>query len=85
MKTTLNIHDALLYQAKALAVEQRTTLTRLIEEGLRMRLASRPAKSETPRPPIKLRLPSSIGGMMPGIDPCSNQSMYDAADREMRS
>ena len=38
MKTTLNIHDTLLVEAKALAARQRSTLTRLIEEGLRMRL-----------------------------------------------
>lgn len=38
MKTTLNIHDSLLSEAKALAVRQKSTLTRLIEEGLRLRL-----------------------------------------------
>ncbi len=38
MKTTLNIHDNLLVEAKALAARQKSTLTRLIEEGLRMRL-----------------------------------------------
>jgi hypothetical protein len=34
MKTTLNINDQLLADAKALAAQQRTSLTRLIEEGL---------------------------------------------------
>ena len=44
MKTTLNIQDNLLANAKAAAAMQRTTLTRLIEEGLTMRLAT-PAKT----------------------------------------
>ena len=38
MKTTLDINDLLLAEAKALAAQQRTSLTRLIEEGLRLRL-----------------------------------------------
>ncbi len=34
MKATLDIDDQLLSEAKALAAHQRTSLTRLIEEGL---------------------------------------------------
>ncbi len=34
MKTTLDINDQLLANAKVLAARQRTSLTRLIEEGL---------------------------------------------------
>ena len=41
MKTTLDINDALLAKAKALAARQRTSLTRLIEEGLQLRLRAR--------------------------------------------
>ena len=37
----------LLADAKALAARQRTTLTRLIEEGLQLRLRARPASSIT--------------------------------------
>ena len=81
MKTTLNIHDALLIEAKALAARQRSTLTRLIEEGLRMRL-----KCEQ-QPATKTRQPMPVfpvlkgeGGLMPGIDGTSNRSMFDAAD-----
>jgi len=33
MKTTLDLNDQLLADAKALAAQQRTSLTRLIEEG----------------------------------------------------
>jgi hypothetical protein len=38
IKITLNVDDELLAGAKSLAVRQHLTLTRLIEEGLRMRL-----------------------------------------------
>lgn len=40
MKTTLDINDTLLANAKSLAAKQRTSLTRLIEEGLQLRLRS---------------------------------------------
>ena len=41
MKTTLNLNDQLLADAKALAAQQRTSLTRLIEEGLQLRLRAK--------------------------------------------
>ena len=81
MKTTLNIHDTLLQEAKTFAAQQRTTLTRLIEEGLRMRLQPKQADKRS-NTAIKLpTLPSKKGrGLQPGIDPLSNKSLYDAAD-----
>ena len=50
MKTTLDLDDDLLARAKALAARERTSLTSLIEEGLRLRFdrvgaAGRPAAS----------------------------------------
>jgi hypothetical protein len=38
MKTTLDLNDELLAGAKALAARRRTTLTRVVEEGLQLRL-----------------------------------------------
>lgn len=82
MKTTLNIKDTLLHEAKAFAAQQRTTLTRLIEEGLRLRLQPKPVNPRTVATAIKLpTLPSKKGrGLQPGIKPLSNKSLYDAAD-----
>lgn len=81
MKTTLNIHDTLLMEAKALAVRQRSTLTRLIEEGLRMRL-----KSEQ-QPATKTRQPMPVfpvlkgeGGLAPGLSGLSTREMLDLLD-----
>lgn len=80
MKTTLDLHDALVAEAKALAAKQRSTLTRLVEEGLRLRLqaAARPVTPKT------VRLPVFKGGrgLKPGIDPTSNKSMFAAAGDE---
>ena len=38
MRTTLNLNNDLLAQAKALAAREQFSLTRLIEEGLALRL-----------------------------------------------
>lgn len=78
MKTTLNINDELLLTAKALAVQQRTTLTRLIEEGLKLRLRT-PSRSANP---TKFRLPvlKGSGGLVKGVDPLSNKAMLAALE-----
>jgi len=78
MKTTLNINDALLADAKALAAQQRTSLTRLIEEGLQLRLRS----TQTVAKSSKRKIPvfKGRGGVVAGLNPCSNKAMLDAAD-----
>ena len=75
MKTTLDINDQLLAHAKALAAQQRTSLTRLIEEGLQMRLRAHAAPRRG-----KLRLPffKGPGGLAVGVDPLSNKAMLAA-------
>lgn len=80
MKTTLDLSDELVAQAKALAAKRRTTLTRLVEEGLQLRLA---AQQSTPKGAGR-RLPvfRGRGGLLPGVDPCSNQSMLEAAETD---
>jgi hypothetical protein len=78
MKTTLDIDDHLLAEAKALAAHQRTSLTRLIEEGLHLRLRGSPA---TPRrSKAQLPLLKGRGGLVAGIDPLSNKAMLDALE-----
>jgi len=78
MKTTLNLNDDLIAQAKALAAKERITLTKMIEEGLALRL-----RRKRPRSVGTLKdLPVSrrSGGLIHGIDGTSNRSMFDAAD-----
>ena len=76
MKTTLNINDKLLADAKVIAAKQRTSLTRLIEEGLKLRLRAHAA----PTPRGKLRLPvfKGRGGLVAGVNPLSSKAMLAA-------
>ena len=78
MKTTLDINDGLLADAKVLAVQQRTSLTRLIEEGLQLRLrsAASPAKSRVRRIPVL----KGRGGLVAGVNPLSNKALLGALE-----
>ncbi|WP_197716942.1 hypothetical protein [Mesorhizobium sp. DCY119] len=78
MKTTLDLNDALLSEAKALAAQQRITLTRLIEEGLQLRLR----KQKMPSKAVKLPVYKGKGGLAPGLNGLSNKAMLDAADHD---
>jgi hypothetical protein len=80
MKTTLDINDSLLANAKALAAQQRTSLTRLIEEGLQLRLRSSQRSTKSGKRNIPVF--KGRGGMVQGVNPCSNKAMLDAADND---
>ena len=77
MKTTLDINDSLLANAKALAARQRTSLTRLIEEGLQLRLRS--SRIATRASKRKIPVFKGRGGLVAGVNPISNKAMLDAA------
>lgn len=78
MRTTLNLDDDLARRAKEVAARERTTLTRLIEEGLRLRL--RPAPPEAATDDVSLPVYDGDGGLAEGVDPLSNEALRDAAD-----
>ena len=80
MKTTLDLDDALLRSAQAFAAQNGSTVTRLIEEGLRIRLRAQARAATTPRRAPVIKVYRGKGGLLPGIDPTSNRSMLDAAD-----
>lgn len=56
MKTTIDIADPLLSQAKRIARERSTTLREIVEEGLRRVIEEKPRKK-----PFRLR-DASVGG-----------------------
>jgi hypothetical protein len=63
MKTTLEISDPLLREARKLAARERTTLRALVEQGLRRVLAEKKRK-----PPFRLRKASFNGrGLRPEL------------------
>ena len=77
MKTTLDLRDDLLARAKELAAKERTSLTKIIEESLAMRLRRR----RNARGSLKeLPLSTRIGGLRKGVDGRSNRSLFDSAD-----
>lgn len=78
MKTALNFHDSLLAEAKAFAASQRVSLTRLVEEGLRMRLRA----GDTPAARKRRPMPVFDGksGLAPGLTGLSTRELLDAAD-----
>ena len=80
MKTTLDIDDRLLAEAKALAAREQTSLTRLIEEGLSLRM--RPLVSRAKKVKIDLPVSRAGGGLYAHIDYNSNRSMFDAIEED---
>ncbi|MEM1126697.1 MAG: DUF2191 domain-containing protein [Bacteroidota bacterium] len=76
MPTTLTLDDDLAARAEEAAAREGTTVARLLEEGLRLRLRSALSPDELPPLPIF----DGGTGMAPGIDPLSNRAMRDALD-----
>jgi len=76
MKTTLELPDDLLIEAKKKAAEERRPLWALVEEGLRMVLQKAPRKQRK-----KVTLVTVKGGLPPDLDLSSRQSMYEWFDK----
>jgi hypothetical protein len=81
VKTTLDIDDELLVRAKALAARERSSVTALIEEGLRLRLRRRVSAMRRGKAPA-LAIYRGKGGLARGINSLSNRSLFDAADSD---
>ena len=73
MKTTVDIADPILHEARKVAARERTTLRSLIEEGLRRVLAEKRRKS-----PFRLRLVTAGGrGLRPELKNASWDEIRD--------
>ncbi|MDQ3772969.1 MAG: DUF2191 domain-containing protein [Pseudomonadota bacterium] len=79
MRTTFDINDALLAKAKAAAAQEQTSLTRLIEEGLVLRLRPQTGRSHSGRPQLPIHAGSA--GLTAAVsDPLTNRALLDADD-----
>lgn len=79
MRTTIQLDDTLLREARREAARSGMTLSGIIEEALRERLA-RPATSAEPREQVRLRTTGG-GGLRPGIDLDNSAALLDVLDR----
>ncbi len=78
MRTTIRLDDPLLREAKREASRSGMTLTAMIEEALRERLA-RTANAAEPR--SRVRLPTFHGqGLAPGVDLDDSAALLDLMD-----
>jgi hypothetical protein len=75
MKTTIDLPDELLIEAKQRAAELRRPLRQLIEDGLRAQLAGR--KPVRPKKPRKIRWITVPGGLPAGLDVSNREDMHD--------
>lgn len=78
MRTTVNIDEDLLAQAKLLALQSGQTLTAVIDDALRQRLARRAAGGQ---PLGESHLPVFAGtGLRPGVDLDNSAGLRDVMD-----
>jgi hypothetical protein len=79
MKTTLDLPDELLIQAKKTAAEQRRPLRELVEEGLRMVLREPQSRGSRTK---KVRLITVKGGLPPDLELTSREKMYEWIEKK---
>lgn len=73
MRTTLNLDDDLMRALKHEAAESGRTMTEIIEEALRDRLARERAQAES----FELRWVAVKGKALPGVDITDRDSLYE--------
>jgi hypothetical protein len=78
MRTTVSISDPLLRDAKILAAKNGSSLSAVVEEGLRTLIQKSNSQiRDDRRPPLVI---STGGGLMPGIDLSNNAQLADLMD-----
>ncbi|HSK50918.1 MAG TPA: CopG family transcriptional regulator [Solirubrobacterales bacterium] len=81
MRTTVRLEDALMREAKVRAAEEGITLTQLIAEALRDRLAGMRGEAGT-RAAVELASYGK-GGLRPGVDLSDNRAVRDLMDEDL--
>lgn len=74
MRTTVRLDPHLMAEARKFARDTGRTLTRLIEEALREKIAQR----AQPQSRVRIRLPTDgSGGLLPGVDLDDSAALLD--------
>jgi len=78
MKIRVRLDDVLLDRARREAVQRGTTLTALLEQGLRLALSQpmRPSKNDH----VSLPECRAAGGVLPGVDLDRSARLFDRMD-----
>ncbi|MCL4523117.1 MAG: DUF2191 domain-containing protein [Acidobacteria bacterium] len=81
MRTTINLPDSLLTQAKRAALDRGTTLTEFIADALRLALARKKARAKSEVPPLPVFTPApGKEGFQPGVDLDNSAALQDLMD-----
>jgi hypothetical protein len=78
MRTTVRLDEGLLNQARREAERRGTTLTALIEQGLRLAIVPLPPVAPGTR--VQLPVSRSTGGLIAGIDLDDSSAVLDRMD-----
>ena len=78
MRTTLNLDDQLITQAKILAARNGVTLTQVIEDALRVALFRSPEAA--PEDPFRIDAARGPRKLRPGVDLYDNAALRDLVD-----
>ncbi|MCF8052670.1 MAG: type II toxin-antitoxin system VapB family antitoxin [Desulfobacterales bacterium] len=73
MRTTIDIDDTLLAEAKKRAIEQNTSLRKVVETALRESLS----RQNRPPKPFHLKWRTVRGHLVPGVDIADRDSVYE--------
>ena len=79
-RTTVRLPEELMRRAKRRAAEDGTTVTALIEDGLR-EVLSRPKAAAKPAPRMP-RVSKAEGGLWPGVDLTDGSAVQEIEDLE---
>lgn len=77
MKTTIDLNDDLLTDAKRRAAASGTTLKTFVEDALRARLLERP----NPPDRFRLKLPIIQGTQAPAVEVTDRRTLYDFMEK----
>ena len=78
---TISLDENLVKQARIKAIQEGTSLSAKVREMLAAYVRQDMPGATTVIP--KLPVSNATGGLMPGIDPSSNRSFYEAMDADM--
>ena len=82
MRTTINLADDIVIEAKSIAARSGRTLGEVVEEAVRESLARRRQRGPEQGPPLPP--PFGEGGLLPGVDLDDSAALLDIMDGTIR-